>query len=48
MMRYAEETDKQKIINELVQDLDPQFDHNFCWSIGSLFLNDAKKLWKQQ
>lgn len=48
MMRYAEETDKEKIINELVQDLDPQFDHNFCWSIGSLFLNDAKKLWKQQ
>ena len=45
MLRYAEQTDKDKIIKELVQDLDPQFDHNFCWSIGSLFVNDAKKLW---
>ena len=45
LLRYAEQTDKDKIIKELVQDLDPQFDHNFCWSIGSLFVNDAKKLW---
>lgn len=45
LMRYADETDVEKIKSELVQDLDPQFDHNFCWSIGNQFVQDAKKLW---
>ena len=45
LMRYAEETDKEKVIKELVKDLDPQFDHAFCWNIGSMFVQDAKKLW---
>ena len=45
LMRYADQSDKEKIIKELVQDLDPQFDHNFCWSIGNMFVQDAKKLW---
>ena len=45
LMRYAEETDKEKVIKEIVKDLDPQFDHAFCWNIGSMFVQDAKKLW---
>ena len=44
-MRYADETDVEKIKSELVQDLDPQFDHAFCWNIGNVFVQDAKKLW---
>ena len=45
LMRYAEETDKEKVIKELVKDVDPQFDHAFCWNIGNVFVQDAKKLW---
>jgi len=45
LMRYADETDVEKIKSELVQDLDPAFDHAFCWSIGNMFVQDAKKLW---
>jgi len=45
LMRYADETDLDKIKTELVQDLDPQFDHAFCWSIGNQFVQHAKELW---
>ena len=44
-MRYNDHTDRDKIISEIVKDLDPEFDHPYFWNIGSMFVQDAKKLW---
>ena len=47
-MRYNDLTDLDKIRSELVQDVDPGFDHAFCWNIGHKFLNEAKELFNQK
>ena len=45
LMRYNDHTDRDKIISEIVKDLDPEFDHPYFWNIGSMFVKAAKDLW---
>ena len=45
LTRYAHLNDKDTIIENLIADTDPQFDHPFYWSIGYDFVKEAKELW---
>ena len=45
LTRYAHLNDKDTIIENLIADTDPQFDHPFYWSIGHDFVKEAKELW---
>ena len=46
LMRYNDLNDAEAIKSEIIKDVDPQFEHPFCWNIGSQFLNEAKLLFK--
>ena len=45
LLKYQDYTDKEKFITEIVQDVDPQFEHPYEWSIGEPFVRKAKELW---
>ena len=45
LTRYAHLNDKDTIIESLIADTDPQFEHPFYWSIGHDFVKHAKELW---
>jgi hypothetical protein len=45
LTRYAHLNDKDAIIENLIADTDPQFEHPFYWSIGHNFVKEAKELW---
>ena len=45
LSRYSHLNDIDRIKEELIKDVDPEFDHNFYWNIGYEFLTKAKKLW---
>ena len=45
LTRYAHLNDKDAIIENLIADTDPQFEHPFYWSIGHEFVKEAKELW---
>ena len=45
LSRYAHLNDKDAILEELIADTDPAFDHPFFWSIGHEFVKEAKELW---
>ena len=45
LTRYAHLNDKDTIIESLIADTDPQFEHPFYWSIGHQFVKHAKELW---
>ena len=45
LTRYSHLNDKDAIIENLIADTDPQFEHPFYWSIGFEFVKEAKELW---
>jgi hypothetical protein len=45
LSRYSHLNDIDRIKEELIKDVDPEFDHNFYWNIGQEFFSKAKKLW---
>ena len=45
LTRYSHLNDKDAIIENLIADTDPQFEHPFYWSIGYEFVKEAKELW---
>ena len=45
LTRYSQLNDKDAIIENLIADTDPQFEHPFYWSIGHDFVKEAKELW---
>ena len=46
LTRYSHLNDKDAIIENLIADTDPQFEHPFYWSIGFEFVKQAKELWR--
>jgi hypothetical protein len=46
LTRYSQLNDKDAIIENLIADTDPQFEHPFYWSIGYEFVKEAKELWR--
>jgi len=46
LTRYGHLNDKDAVIENLIADTDPQFEHPFYWSIGHEFLKHAKELWR--
>jgi len=46
LTRYAHLNDKDAVIENLIADTDPQFEHPFYWSIGHEFVKHAKELWR--
>ena len=46
--RYAHFNDRDRILEEIIADTDPQFDHPFYWNIGHEFLTHAKELWSNR
>ena len=45
LTRYSQLNDRDAIIENIIADTDPQFDHPFYWSIGHDFVKAAKELW---
>ena len=45
LSRYENINSIETIKAELVKDLDPQFDHNFYWNIGQMWVDRAKEIW---
>jgi hypothetical protein len=45
LTRYSQLNDRDAIIENIIADTDPQFDHPFYWSIGHDFVKTAKELW---
>ena len=45
LMRYNDHSDLDIVISEIVKDLDGDFNHPYLWSIGSMYLKNAKELW---
>ena len=46
--RYAHLNDRDRILEEIIADTDPQFEHPFYWNIGHEFLTRAKELWSNR
>ena len=46
LTRYSHLNDKDAVIENLIADTDPQFEHPFYWSIGHEFVKHAKELWR--
>jgi ribosomal protein S16 len=45
LTRYAHLNDKDEIIENLIADTEPQFEHPFYWNIGYEYVKEAKELW---
>jgi len=45
LSRYSHLNDKDAILEELIADTEPGFEHPFFWQIGQQFVNEAKQLW---
>ena len=45
LTRYSRLNDKDAILENIIADTDPQFEHPFYWSIGNEFVKQAKELW---
>jgi hypothetical protein len=48
LMRYAHLTDLEEIKQNILKDLEPNFDHPFYWNIGSKNLQLAKEAWSNR
>jgi len=48
LSRYIDLDEPDMILDEIVKDVDPGFDHQFYWNIGSKHLARAKKIWSNK
>jgi hypothetical protein len=48
LSRYIDLEEPDMILDEIAKDVDPGFDHQFYWNIGSKHLARAKKIWSNK